>query len=226
MRSVGLGGVLFRRRWRGPLLLVLSLGVLLVQVVPAGAVPRPTPPAAPPQVRGNTELRWNGQLGPGQNVNGFIPDTATTQDPHAPYPSSDPTSGYTSATEFAGIIHGQPTDGSAVVGLYCIDIRTYVYPEMGYGLDTWDAANVPNVGYVARILDEYYPNNPNAPAGLTDDQKAAAVQAAIWYFSDGFVLSTSDLGLHNAVASTLARSKARGRWSSRHRPPSPSARRN
>ena len=203
MRRVGLGALLFRRRWRVPVLLGLAVGALLLQVASAGAVPRPTPPAAPPHVRSNTELKWNGQLGPGQNVSGFIPNTAALQDPHAPYPSSDPISGYTPATEFAGIIHGQPTDGSAVVGLYCIDIRTNTYPNFGYGLGTWDAANVPNVGYVARILDEYYPNNPNAPAGLTNDQKAAAVQAAIWYFSDGFVLSTSDSMLHNAVANIV-----------------------
>ena len=97
-----------------------------------------------------------------------------------------------------------------MVGLYCIDIRTYVYPQMGYGLGSWDAASVPNVGYVARILDEYYPNNPNAPAGLTDDQKAAAAQAAIWYFSDGFVLSTSDSVLHDAVANIVGTIQAEG----------------
>ena len=186
------------------------MGALPLHVGSAGAVPHPTPPAAPPQVRSNTELKWNGQLGPGQNVGGFIPNTATTQDPHAPYPSTDPINGYTPATEFAGIIHGEPTDGSPVVGLYCIDIRTNTYPDFGYALGTWDGANVPNVGFVARILDEYYPNNPNAPAGLTADQKAAAVQAAIWYFSDGFVLSISDSALHNAVASIVGTIQAEG----------------
>ncbi len=59
-------------------------------------------------------------------------------------------------------------------------------------LGTWDEANVPNVGYVARILDEYYPNT-DQPSSLTDEyQRAAAVQAAIWFFSDRFVLDTSD----------------------------------
>ena len=29
------------------------------------------------------------------------------------------------------------------------------------------------------------------PAGLNEDQQAAAVQAAIWYFTDGYVVDTS-----------------------------------
>ena len=45
---------------------------------------------------------------------------------------------------------------------------------------------------MARLLNEYYPNK-NEPAALTDlNQRAAAVQAAIWYFTDGYVLNTSD----------------------------------
>ena len=47
------------------------------------------------------------------------------------------------------------------------------------------------MGYVARLLEleEYYPNT-DQPVALTDlNQKAAAVQAAIWFFSDRYVLS-------------------------------------
>ena len=80
------------------------------------------------------------------------------------------------------------------------------------------AANVPNVGFVSRILNEYFPNT-NQPAGLTGlNQKAAAVQAAIWFFSDRYVLSTSD-PLHNAVVAIVNQVKAEGPPpSSRHRP--------
>ena len=165
-------------------------------------------------------------LVPGQKVNGFIADTATPSTRHAPYPPSNPTSGFT-ATErgFAGIIHGQPTDGSAALSLYCIDIRTNTYPGFGYGLGTWDAANVPNVGYVARLLNEYYPNNQRTRRADQSDQKAAAVQAAIWFFSDRYVLSTSDSAARRRGAHRGPRSNARGRWSSRHRPASPSPRR-
>jgi len=69
-------------------------------------------------------------------------------------------------------------------------------------LGTWDAANVPNVGYVARLLNDYYPHT-NEPAALTNlNQKAAAVQAAIWFFSDRYVLSTSD-PLRNTVVAIV-----------------------
>jgi len=72
-------------------------------------------------------------------------------------------------------------------------LRSPTFPGIGYGIGTWDSADVPNVGYVARILNEYYPLIPNQPAGLANDnQRAAAVQAAIWFFSDRYVLSTSD----------------------------------
>jgi TQXA domain-containing protein len=83
--------------------------------------------------------------------------------------------------------------------MHCIDIHTDTWLGVGYGLGTWDAANVPNVGYVARVLEEYYPNT-NEPANLTDlNQKAAAVQAAVWFFSDRYVLDTSD-PIHDTVA--------------------------
>ena len=56
--------------------------------------------------------------------------------------------------------------------------------------------------YVARLLNEYYPNT-DAPAALTDlNQKAAAVQAAIWFFTDRYVLNTSD-PLHDTVAAIV-----------------------
>jgi hypothetical protein len=62
---------------------------------------------------------------------------------------------------------------------------------------------------VARLLNEYYPNT-NQPSGLTDlNQRAAAVQAAIWFFSDRFVLSTSD-PLHSAVVDIVNRIRSEG----------------
>jgi len=75
---------------------------------------------------------------------------------------------------------------------------------MGYELGTWTESNVPRVGYIAQILNSYFPTVPAAPAGLSSDaQRAAAVQAAIWYFSDRYVLNTGD-PLHNAVAEIVA----------------------
>ena len=104
-----------------------------------------------------------------------------------------PPAGFSPLNEgFAGIIHAGPPGGGTELSLYCIDILTATYGGIGYKLGTWDATNVPNVGYVARLLNEYYPNT-TAPAGLSDlNQTAAAVQAAIWFFTDRYVLNTSD----------------------------------
>ena len=65
-------------------------------------------------------------------------------------------------------------------------------------------------GWVRRAaLNEYYPHT-GEPAALTDpNQKAAAVQAAIWFFSDRYVLSTSD-PLHNAVVAIVNKVKLDG----------------
>ena len=55
------------------------------------------------------------------------------------------------------------------------------------------------------MLNEYYPAT-DEPAALTElDQKAAAVQAAIWFFSDRYVLSTTDpLSRHRGRSSTTS----------------------
>ncbi len=79
---------------------------------------------------------------------------------------------------------------------------TATYGGIGYRLGTWDTANVPNVGYVTRLLNEYYPNT-GAPALANENQTAAAVQAAIWYFTDKYVLSAYD-PLHGTVAAIVA----------------------
>src|SRR6185312_6017555 len=96
------------------------------------------------------------------------------------------------------VIIGTATDGSgAKLQLYCFDIRTDTYQGVDYILGTWNASNVPNVNYVAQVLNNFYPKTAE-PAGLTAAQKAAAVQAAVWFFSDKYVLSTSD-PLHDTV---------------------------
>ena len=185
-------------------LLGLALGVLLLQVAPAGAVPRHGSPPSPARVRGNTEMTVKDWF-PGQGVTGYIADSSNPFDPVTdPYPPSNPTTGWTPKNEgFAGVIHGAPSGGGAILNLYCIDINTDTWGGIGYVLGNWDAGGVsPRVGYVARLLNEYYPHT-DQPATLTDlNQKAAAVQAAIWFFSDRYVLSTSD-PLHNAVVAIV-----------------------
>ena len=181
-----------------------ALGALLLQAASAGAVFHPgKPPGAPPQVRANTELVMSG-TGAGQGVTGFIANSGSTFDPvHTAYPTSNPTTGFSPKDEgFAGIIHARPPGGGAELSLYCIDILTATYGGIGYSLGTWNAANVPNVDYVARLLNEYYPNT-SEPALTNLNQTAAAVQAAIWYFTDKYVLNTSD-PLHSPVAAIVA----------------------
>ena len=91
--------------------------------------------------------------------------------------------------------------GGDEIDLYCIDINTDTYVGNGYALGTWDEASVPHVGYVARILDDYYPNT-SQPSSLPENERAAAVQAAVWFFSDNFVVSTSE-SIEPTVASIV-----------------------
>ncbi len=182
------------RRAAAPVALLLALAALLLQATPASAVWHGRAPTQ--TARGsNTELVMSG-TGPGEAVNGFIANPGSTFDPVVDgYPDGNPTAadGFTPKGEgFAGIILGRPTDGSPEVNLYCIDILTATFGGIGYELGTWDSTTVPNVGYVARLLNEYYPNT-NQPADAPSDyQRAAAVQAAIWFFTDRYVVSTSD----------------------------------
>ncbi len=53
-----------------------------------------------------------------------------------------------------------------------------------------------NVGHVALLLGQYYPNTALPAIGSSgianEADEAAAVQAAIWYFSDNYVLAPGD----------------------------------
>ena len=199
-------GMLLRRRWRMPVLLGIALGLLLLQAVNASAVVRPGPPPSRLTVRSNTEMTVTG-WSPGQGVSGFIATAANAFDPVGDgYPTSDPPVGTDWSTKdegYAGLIQGEPPGGGATLNLYCIDINTDTWVGVGYALGTWDESNVQNVGYVARILNEYFPNT-SLPALANDNQTAAAVQAAIWFFSDRYVLRMSD-PLHAAVVAIVDR---------------------
>lgn len=192
---------------RGSLVLVLVCAASLLEASGALAVGG-AGPEAPAKSRSNTDLVIN-RLGSGQGVSGFLPNAANPFDPVTDgYPASNPStasgSGWRRVDEgFAGIIHTRPPGGGPELSLYCIDISTGTNVGYGYALGTWDAGNVPNVGYVARLLNKYYPNT-GEPSALTDlDQRSAAVQAAIWFFTDRYVLSTAD-PVRGAVAAIVA----------------------
>ncbi|MFL5926001.1 MAG: DUF5979 domain-containing protein [Gaiellaceae bacterium] len=161
-----------------------------------GPIGRPRPAATP-------EMTMSGTA-EGHAVRGFAADADSTFDPVTNgYPGSDPTSGFTPLdADFAGIISGTGSTGSPL-RLYCIELHTDTWEGLGYDLGAWAEANVPHVGYVARVLSDYYPAT-NEPATLGDDNaKAAAVQAAVWFFSDRYVLRTDD-PLHEATAAIVA----------------------
>ncbi|MBD8042756.1 Cys-Gln thioester bond-forming surface protein [Arthrobacter sp. Sa2BUA2] len=97
----------------------------------------------------------------------------------------------TDNASFAGIINTTDILGTNTAQMYCIDLRTETRVGLGYVNGTWDEGNVPNIGHVNRILNTYYPET-DLPTGLTDNQKAAAVQTAIWFFTDGYVINPAD----------------------------------
>lgn len=74
---------------------------------------------------------------------------------------------------------------------YCIDFHTGTDYTYGYNPGVWSEANVPNNAAINFILTNYYPFNPLQPTGLSTLDQVAAVQSAIWYLSDGFVLATT-----------------------------------
>ena len=189
---------------RASFLCCVVVGAILVASGPAVAVFDPTPSAG---LRGSptaTDLVMSG-TGPGQGVSGFIAAATNPFDPVAnPYPATNPTSGFTVLNEgFAGIILATPKGGGTPLKMYCIDILTGTNPGIGYSLGEWADASVPHIGYIARLLTSYYPNTSEPASLANNNAKAAAVQAAIWYLSDRYVLNTSD-PLRATVAAIVA----------------------
>lgn len=180
--------------------LVALLAMLLPQAhVVQAAVNSPSPGPAPAPASGPVLLQpWDIIVtgwSQGQGVAGWIAQGSSTFDPTAQnYPSTVPPDFDRRDEGYAGLIDARSYDGKTTIQTYCIDILTPTTTGITYNLGTWDEASVPRVGYITRILDEYFPHNPNNPIlnGLSDQQKGAAVQAAIWYFSDRYVLDPSD----------------------------------
>ncbi|MFF3039803.1 thioester domain-containing protein [Arthrobacter citreus] len=154
-----------------------------------------------------TEITMTG-TGAGQGVAGGLPPVGAPFDPTTGYPADVP-AGYEPANEgFAGIITTADAVGNTQQ-MYCIDIRTSTYTGLGYESGTWDESNVPNIGYVNRVLNSYYPDQPGLPDAPSDNIRAAAVQAAVWFFSDGYVLEDTD-GVRPYTAAIVAAVLAAG----------------
>ena len=177
-------------RWvqRGVVLMLVAL--LPVLLAPPGhAVPGSPGPS--PRTGANTQVVMTG-TGPGQGVTGGIAPVGSSFDPLAGYPADVPAGFDTLNEGFAGVITARAQGSGDTLSMYCIDIRTSTYPGIGYQNGTWDASNVPNVGYVAQLLNRYYPTTDEPAAAPTVNARAAAVQAAIWFFTDKYVLAAGD----------------------------------
>ena len=137
-------------------------------------------------------------LAEGRSVDGYLGPDGSVSDPAVAYPPSHSGFPFT-PMDFAGLVDAEPPEGGPpTLSLYCTDIRTDTSLGYGYDLGDWTTAGTANAGYVARILNDYYPatNLPADGTGIADDDdRAAAVQAAIWYFTDNFVVAGIDARL-------------------------------
>ncbi|MCD9152845.1 thioester domain-containing protein [Aeromicrobium duanguangcaii] len=190
---------------------LLLLGGVLFTAWPAHAEPivggedDPFPAGLP-----FTELQVGpitGALGV-RNVSAY--NAPTTFDPVATaYPSTRPAGSTTNTVRYAGAIPASDAAGTEVL-TYCIDLFTSTEAGVTYERGDWTEANVRNLGYVGYILQNYYPTT-DAPTGVANNVKAAAVQAAIWYFSDNLVLnSTANPQLFSLTQAIVEDARANG----------------
>ncbi|MEV8027408.1 DUF5979 domain-containing protein [Cellulosimicrobium funkei] len=168
--------------------LALLAVLLVLGAAPAHAKPDPDGVGAGP--RGPfTEISITG-FGAGNAVAGFTAPEGF--DPLAGYPAGVPAGSTANDAEFAGLIQVTDAVSGETTFTYCIDLLTDTRTGVNYEIGTWDEANVPNLGYVGYILHNYYPVTGEPAAAPSANARAAAVQAAIWFFSDEYVLSTTD----------------------------------
>lgn len=148
-------------------------------------------------------------MGVGESQTGYLPGTDIVPDPAAPYPESPPV-GSSSRSGFIGtFIAASTKNPSLLVEVFCIDARIPTGANIGYVPATWSTSIAPNMGYVAFVLANAYPT-VGAPAPLTPSEWAAATQAAIWYFTNGYVLGTDDPTVRGATAALVAAAQANG----------------
>jgi hypothetical protein len=126
--------------------------------------------------------------GAGLTVSGFVAPPGFN--PFAGYPATIPPGSTAHGPAFAGTITIEDRITGRTGLTYCIDLNTATEVGVNYELGEWSEAHVPNLGYVEYILQHYYPTT-EAPSSATVSQKAAAVQAAIWFFTDRYVLATT-----------------------------------
>ncbi|MHA7132266.1 DUF5979 domain-containing protein [Oerskovia turbata] len=175
----------------------VTLAVTAVLVVLAGIVAVGGPAQAQPDPDGGvsapggifTELTITG-FGAGQAVAGSRAPAGF--DPLAGYPATVPVGSTPDNATFAGAIQVTDPVSGQVTLTYCIDLLTDTTSGVHYQVGTWDEANVPLLGYIGYILTRYYPLTGEPAGAPNDNARGAAVQAAIWFFSDAYVLAVGD----------------------------------
>ncbi|MRK01792.1 hypothetical protein GEV27_09685 [Aeromicrobium sp. S22] len=126
-----------------------------------------------------------------------------TFDPENGYPTKAP-AGSTQVTRgYVGIIPVLDDQGNPSLA-YCIDLFTDTGTGVTYQRGDWAESNVRNLGRVGYILQNYYPTVPDQPADQPDNVRSAAVQAAIWFFSDNFVVHPAEGELYDLTAAIVA----------------------
>ncbi|MCC9206541.1 thioester domain-containing protein, partial [Arthrobacter sp. zg-Y769] len=160
-----------------------------------------------PVASANADLVFTSR-GEGQSIQGFLANDPTPPDLTLPYPADNP-AGVSPAGGYTGILNTLDADGR-LGRMYCINVAIGTTLGVGYVNAPWEEADIANLGYVNYILNNYYPANPAAPEGLTANQQAAAVQAAIWYITDGYLVNTTETAIRPAVADIVNDARTRG----------------
>ena len=134
---------------------LLSVGAAATFATPASAAVQPPPPGPAAQSAPNLGtakiVDWN----IGQGVNGFRSDLSPGARIAGGYPTTIQPSWPAQNEGFAGLINLEVISGPGVgtkFQSYCIDLLTGTWGGIQYNPGEWTEANVPNVGYVAQLL--------------------------------------------------------------------------
>ncbi|QGG41461.1 thioester domain-containing protein [Aeromicrobium yanjiei] len=189
---------------------LIMLGGLLL--VGSSAHAEPIPTRADPAFSSSpfTEL----QIGPITGALGVSDvdayDAPSDFDPLSGYPTTIPGGWDAHNLPYAGLIPASDSEGNDVL-TYCIDLFTTTQSGVTYERGDWNDANVRNLGYVAYILQNYYPTEPDNPPGVANNVRSAAVQSAIWFFSDNLVLDpNAEPELYDLTSDIVADAIANG----------------
>lgn len=155
------------RPLRAFVVLILFGGFVLVGH-PAHAEPIPGGEEPAPATSPFTEL----QVGPITGALGVTTvdayDAPESFDPFSGYPTTIPAGWDAHSVAYAGLIPASDSEGTDVL-TYCIDLFTSTQTGVTYERGEWNEANVRNLGYVAYILQNYYPTVPGNPGGVADN---------------------------------------------------------